>query len=519
MVDKNIDEGFLLEASKNSGGTKIVLGDAIYFNGKKYFSEEEYEAATGVVQDEINFLEEETKEEQPVKEETKATNYELPGIEELFETFEDAVETGNEVYPEETETETETVQDTVEEKKLEEDLVEKEEPVETKEESIEEKENEIVGEEKKESLYDSLIKKPMVVKYDAVREEFEDDMDDIEPAKFVYKQDMKPADVSKVIKNIDKIAAAFEEGLADIKLATGTLVGKTENERFISKTQNPYTVIALNSGYKALMGGLTYKEINSLRGNSVSNYEKRQKLFKLLYSKIEGMNFKKPSYEQFIKMTAMADLDTLLFGVYAKTHLTKSELTIRCSNSDCNKQFKYTVANENLVQLYTLESAYELINKLEDPTLNQVEVTKQYSLVTTTSDVFLKDLGIALKIGLPSLEIMLKTFKLIEGAKEEDQEIYASSIYIKEMLVPNYKVLEETGKVEFYKLTDLNDIVNYISKMTIVQIKTFLKELGKFMDKYKMTYAIKEVQCPHCKEIQEEVPVDIETLLFLGITM
>ena len=57
---------------------------------------------------------------------------------------------------------------------------------------------------------------------------------------------------------------------------------------------------------------------------------------------------------------------------------------------------------------------------------------------------------------------MLKTFKLIENAKEEEQEIYASALYIKEMYVPDYKTLEATGKVSFFKFTTLTDLDNYL---------------------------------------------------------
>lgn len=498
MSNNYNDDSFFIEASQTNPDNKIVFGGAVYFNGKKFESEAEYDkfiasktvAAIDFFADEDDQIATEIKTDKvEEKGEEIVTNELLDGTSELFESFEGAVD--------------------LEEAKT---LVAEKEIEEPKEEIIEEDETPV----------DEIIEEengtPVVAEYEATEDEIIDDDED-EMTPYSFRKVMEKADSKKIIKNIDKIADALEMSLDQLELATGTLVAKTENERFISKTQNPYTVYALNSAYKALMGGLTYKEINSLRGGTVSNYSKREKLFKLIYSKIEGMNIKKPSFPDFLKMTAMMDMDTLLFGIYAKTHLSKSDLTINCSNKDCRRQFKHTVQNESLVQLSTKENALELVTKLDDPAIDQHALTKSETLVDTAERVVIKELGMILQIGLPNLDTMLKTFKLIENAKEEEQEIYASALYIKEMYVPDYKALEATGKVSFFKFTTLADIVNYVAGMSIVQIKQFLKELGKFMDKYKMTYAISEVKCPSCGEIQTDVAVDIETLLFLGLQM
>ena len=492
----NIDLSFLVEQSKLNGGTKIIFGDVAYYNGQPVSLDFDPDMQNDVPKEDlqensINFFEEE--EIKPVEaiteEEVTTEDFELEGTADLFETFKDAKELD--------EIKKEVVKTEVKKADLDDSIFEAEE-------------EEIKPEEEENDDSDK-------VEYDYEAEPDEED-DDFEPTKFCFKKEMAPVDNGKKIKNINLLLNQIKGNLDNLEAASSVMLSKASNDNFISKTQLPYTVYALNSAYRADMSGLNYKEINGLRSNSLNSYEKRRKLFKTVYDKIQSMNLKTiPSFENFLKMTAIQDLDTLLFGIYSKTHLTKSDLTLRCSNKDCNHKFKYTIANENLIQLSTRETAAELVEKLDDSSLNQMEVTKSYSLVRNTEKIIIEELGVVLTIGLPTLDKMLKTFKVILDVKEEEQEIYASALYIEEMAIPNYKALEQ-GKVEFFKLKDIKEISNFVASLSMAEIKTFLKTLSKFIDKYKLNYAIKEAKCPQCGEVLEEIPVDIETLLFLAIT-
>ena len=492
----NIDLSFLVEQSKLNGGTKIIFGDVAYYNGQPVSLDFDPDMENDVPKEElqensINFFEEE--EIKPVEviaeeEEETTEDFELDGTGDLFETFKDAKELD--------EVKNEVVKTEVKKVDLDDSIFEAEEETKTEEEENNDSDEVEYG-------YET---------------EVDEDEEDLEPTKFCFKKEMLPADNEKKIKNISLLLNQIKGNLDNLEAASNVMLSKASNDTFISKTQLPYSVYALNSAYRADMSGLNYKEINGLRSNSLNSYEKRRKLFKTVYDKIQSMNLKTiPSFDNFLKMTAIQDLDTLLFGIYSKTHLTKSDLTLRCSNKDCNHKFKYTIANENLIQLSTRETAAELVEKLDDSSLNQMEVTKSYSLVRNTEKIIIEELGVVLTIGLPTLEKMLKTFKVILDVKEEEQEIYASALYIDEMAIPNYKALEQ-GKVEFFKLKDTREISNFVAALSMSEIRTFLKTLSKFIDKYKLHYAIKEAKCPQCGEVLEEIPVDIETLLFLAIT-
>ena len=496
----NIDLSFLVEQSKLNGGTKIIFGDVAYYNGQPVSLDFDPDMENDVPKEElqensINFFEEE--EIKPVEviaeeeEEETTEDFELDGTGDLFETFKDAKELD--------EVKNEVVKTEVKKVDLDDSIFEAETEEETKPEEEEDNDSD-------------------KVEYGYETAEGEEDEEDFEPTKFCFKKEMLPVDNGKKIKNISLLLNQIKGNLDNLEAASNLMLSKASNDTFISKTQLPYSVYALNSAYRADMSGLNYKEINGLRSNSLNSYEKRRKLFKTVYDKIQSMNLKTiPSFDNFLKMTAIQDLDTLLFGIYSKTHLTKSDLTLRCSNKDCNHKFKYTIANENLIQLSTRETAAELVEKLDDSSLNQMEVTKSYSLVRNTEKIIIEELGVVLTIGLPTLEKMLKTFKVILDVKEEEQEIYASALYIDEMAIPNYKALEQ-GKVEFFKLKDTREISNFVAALSMSEIRTFLKTLSKFIDKYKLHYAIKEAKCPQCGEVLEEIPVDIETLLFLAIT-
>ena len=297
----NIDLSFLVEQSKLNGGTKIIFGDVAYYNGQPVSLDFDPDMKNDVPKEElqensINFFEEEEiKPVEVIAEEKVSTeDFELEGTEDLFETFKDAKEL-DEVKNEVVKTEMKKVD-------LDDSIFESEETPKAETENNDTNEVE----------YD----------YEAGQDSDEED-DDFEPTKFCFKKEMLPVDNGKKIKNISLLLNQIKGNLDNLEAASNVMLSKASNDNFISKTQLPYTVYALNSAYRADMSGLNYKEINGLRSNSLNSYEKRRKLFKTVYDKIQSMNLKSiPSFENFLKMTAIHDLDTLLFGIYSKTHLT-----------------------------------------------------------------------------------------------------------------------------------------------------------------------------------------------------
>ena len=297
----NIDLSFLVEQSKLNGGTKIIFGDVAYYNGQPVSLDFDPDMKNDVPKEElqensINFFEEEEiKPVEVIAEEKVSTeDFELEGTEDLFETFKDAKEL-DEVKNEVVKTEMKKVD-------LDDSIFESEETPKAETENNDTNEVE----------YD----------YEAGQDSDEED-DDFEPTKFCFKKEMLPVDNGKKIKNISLLLNQIKGNLDNLEAASNVMLSKASNDNFISKTQLPYTVYALNSAYRADMSGLNYKEINGLRSNSLNSYEKRRKLFKTVYDKSQSMNLKSiPSFENFLKMTAIQDLDTLLFGIYSKTHLT-----------------------------------------------------------------------------------------------------------------------------------------------------------------------------------------------------
>ena len=58
---------------------------------------------------------------------------------------------------------------------------------------------------------------------------------------------------------------------------------------------------------------------------------------KIIYNNIEDMSITKPSFSNWLKITALTDLETLLFGLFASTYPKESEVTIGCENRKCEK--------------------------------------------------------------------------------------------------------------------------------------------------------------------------------------
>ena len=92
------------------------------------------------------------------------------------------------------------------------------------------------------------------------------------------------------------------------------------NNLTLAATSPSYSVMALKSGYRAAMGALTNNDKAAMRNLSGSEIEQNEKLLRIVHRKImENSTGERLSFEEWTSITAEADFETLLFGIYAAT--------------------------------------------------------------------------------------------------------------------------------------------------------------------------------------------------------
>ena len=309
-------------------------------------------------------------------------------------------------------------------------------------------------------------------------------------------------DFEKLLENFD-----------DIKIIdSGIQATRTINTYINNKPT--YNVVALQSGYEAKLSALTMVDKASIRNSTDTPHAVRRKLYEIVYNHIEGMSVVKPSFEEWLKITSYWDVETLLFGIYAQTYSHNNSFDITCSN--CEAKNRVRVDAEALVQIRD-EDAYEQVRSIISSVTNFTEL-KGRSQVGKNVRFVLPKSKIIVIAKSPSLYEHLNMLKSYNPAIPAVGEVFAFSLFIKELLVPNYAEISK-GNMEFARVTGRDDIHQIVTRMDSEDEDHFNEKVSELSDKFKIEFCLNKFNCvtPGCGKEFDQIPLDIESLLFFRI--
>jgi hypothetical protein len=271
-----------------------------------------------------------------------------------------------------------------------------------------------------------------------------------------------------------------------------------------------FMVVCPQSAYVAKLSALCLEDKIKIL-NSVDNpFESRRKLYKSVYDHIIEMNYPKPTFDNWLKMTSYHDLETLLYGIYAQTYPGESDFDITCGK--CENKIDAKIG-AHLLQQIKDETAFgylDLITKSTDP-----EDTTRSSLVHTTSRILLPDSNIVADIVTPSLSdhlILLKTFN--PKITADISNIIGMMLFIKQLYIPDSEKLAREGKAIFFEMTDRNEILKTTSRLSTTDGDFLNAKINERAKQFETNYKLPKMICAACGNDIEAISIDMENLVF-----
>jgi len=267
-----------------------------------------------------------------------------------------------------------------------------------------------------------------------------------------------------------------------------------------------FQIVAAQSGYMAKVLPLVHKDIMDILRENLNAYERQKSLFFTIWEKIYETSVGKMTFENWLKNTSVEDMETFYYGIYAATFPNEGSFRLSCLACDAEKDYK--VNHGNLIKTTDNEYMKKIIDIISKEA-NSVEKMKEFSLIDKNLAIQLSETGIIIELKTPSLMDLLETLKTVpEKILDKDTQNIVYMLYINKLLIPSK---EKSTYIEEYKKTN---ILRIIDNLPIDDANEFKNAIDEKIEENRITYSIKNIECPDCGHKMKDIPVSIENILF-----
>ena len=271
--------------------------------------------------------------------------------------------------------------------------------------------------------------------------------------------------------------------------------------------KSAFQIVAAQSGYMAKVMPLVHKDAFNLLYSTLSRYEYKKAVYKVIYDKILDVSVGKMSFDEWLKNTTVEDIETFYYGIYCATFPDEGNFSYVCE--DCGNPVNYKINNNSLLKTADTAEMKKLIDQVSKNALNR-EAMSQFSLIGKNETYKLEDSGIVVEIRTPTLWDSLELLRLIpEEVIDKDTRSVTNMLYVDRVLIP---VRDQQGK--YSPQTDRQEILRLIDSLTVDDAAVLQDVVSDRVENHRISYSIKKVVCPTCKSEITDIPVSIEDILF-----
>lgn len=339
--------------------------------------------------------------------------------------------------------------------------------------------------------------------------------DDEDPTKYYYHSYTKEDSSSKTKGRafLDKITVDLNN--IEIGNTKKAIDQNSDLQLIFNSAKATFSVVCCQSGYRASMLGLTLSEKNALTNSTNDLFESREKLYRIVYTKIDSMSIPKPNYNEWLRMTSFSDLETLLFGIYCQTFIDNNDFDVTCGN--CGKTTSVTVDNNSLIEVRNRAIYGPKFNEIAE-NANTIEKINEISVLNKSERIMLDESKLIVDVTTPSLHDHLS---LLKKAKPEVIEKFSDSfsalMFISHMYVLDTSETYKTGIPKYYEITEKSTMLSILNKLSVNDGDQLTDSIEKKLSDYRINYEIHNVECSSCHQKIKGIPISIERILFMRL--
>jgi len=316
-----------------------------------------------------------------------------------------------------------------------------------------------------------------------------------------YTDDLTEVKKDKEIKKIDTSL---------LKVITKNAIDKERDiTRALYGGKSTFQVVAAQSGYMAKVLPLVHKDQINLYYNNLSFYEYKKSVYRVIWEKIQDTSVGKLNWEEWLRSTAVEDLETLFYGLYSSTFPNEGSFRLTCPNPECNEDHEYKVNHNNLIRTADKDKIRKLIDDVSKNSTT-LEKMREFSLIGKNEAVELDESKIVVEIRTPSLFDSLEILRTVpEKTVNKDVLTITNLLYVNKMYIPT-----KDDKTVYVEESNRQTILKIIDSMPINDARDLQAAVLERVENNRISYSIKNIKCPTCAHETKEVPISVEDILF-----
>lgn len=271
------------------------------------------------------------------------------------------------------------------------------------------------------------------------------------------------------------------------------------------------------SGYTAVVKGCSTYELISLMSTSDNALVDAETKWSLIHSKLESTSLGNLNFNDFLKATAAVDYNMFIYAILCATYPDNDKIPLQCPNDKCRKEFDFEYSVRSLLR------GEKITDKLKTLVARAVEgshtefMAKQAhneAPVNQVKAIKLPISGIVMEVYVQSAyDLIYNSIKSLQDNKEEKYNQAAIlSTTVKTAYIPDPD--SDPNDPEYFEFTDAMEITKIIFSLTDKDILVLTKQGELMLEDLSFEFGLVDVKCPHCGHYREEVPFDIESILF-----
>ena len=287
-------------------------------------------------------------------------------------------------------------------------------------------------------------------------------------------------------------------------------LSKILKRRSVAHTTN---VVLPSSGYTAVVKGASTYEIASLAGNSQDLVIDAETKWSTIYDKIVSTSIGDMNFNDFLRATSQMDYEMLIYGILCATFPDADSFPLICDK--CGKTFEHKYSIKSLILHEQMsDKLKELISVAVDNShvLEDAKRVHNEAPVNQVTTIKLPVSGYIVDIHCQSAHEFI--YNSVKALSQENNQKYVQastlSIFIKTIYIPDDINDPETSYFEFSEAGEIAHIIYELQNKDILAITKYIEPLTNIS----MDFGFKDVKCGFCGKVTENIPMDIESILF-----
>ena len=292
------------------------------------------------------------------------------------------------------------------------------------------------------------------------------------------------------------------------------------DEYQISSSRVPIVFPA--SRFRAYMTGLTYGELGDLSINSEQvTFEQLRKKLSIIYNKMRNPSIGKfDNFEDFLKKFSYLDIDLAVYGLVVATFPEVSEIQLTCNKEKCNQSYNFKFSPRSLIRFEECgEKFLDATNEIIDCDSKEAKALSETSPVYKHKRIKLPYSGFIVDIGIASAyEYLYTIVQNVSGDsfKKSFPDDINGILELNTILlscIRSVYVPDKNG--DYVQYDEFEDVIRALYMIKSEEFSILLNILQTYTDKYRVSFKLKDIVCPHCGAKTPELPVNIDYMLFL----